>query len=195
MKGLLVAVIIGGLAMSSAFGAASKTPAPMADNPVMRSLFAEDQRVRLQNVPAWQWGDDKRREQVHKLLAENALKTGKDFEEAAFIFQHGDTPDDYLLGHTLAMVAVAKGDARALWIATATLDRYLQAIGRKQIFGTQFRLLPGINGKIDTKAPWTQEPYDPTLVPDSLRTELGVVPPAVARSLLIRGMPALKPAK
>jgi hypothetical protein len=53
-----------------------------------------------------------------------ALQTAEDFREAALVFQHGPLPEDLL---ALAMVAVAKGDPSALWIATATLDRYLWA--------------------------------------------------------------------
>ena len=40
------------------------------------------------------------------------------------------------MAHTLAMVAVARGDADARWIGAATLDRYLQAIGRPQVYRT-----------------------------------------------------------
>ncbi len=101
-----------------------------------------------------------------KLLSEGALHTSDDFIDAAFIFQHGDTPDDYLLAHTLDMVAVAKGNSGALWIGTATLDRYLQSIGQKQIYGTQFKTLQG--------TPVTQEPYNKTLISDALRKQLGV---------------------
>src|SRR4030095_15659952 len=79
---------------------------------------------------------------------------------------HGETPDDYLLAHTLAMIAVAKGDSGALWIGTATLDRYLQSIKRPQIYGTQFKTVA--DGKM------TQEPYNRTLISDLLRDELGV---------------------
>jgi hypothetical protein len=64
------------------------------------------------------------------------------------------------------MVAVARGRAEASWIGAATLDRYLQNIGRPQVFGTQYRTPPGE----DT----TQEPYDRALVPDALRRALGV---------------------
>ncbi len=64
------------------------------------------------------------------------------------------------------MIAVARGNAGAPWIATATLDRYLKAIKQPQIYGTQF------NKSKDT--PWTQEPYDRTLISDELRRQLGV---------------------
>jgi hypothetical protein len=110
--------------------------------------------------------DAERREQTRKLLAAGALHTGKDYEEAAFIFQHGDSAQDYLLGHTLAMVAVSKGDSTAIWIAAATLDRYLQKSGQKQIFGTQYLS--------DPKGDSTQDPYDRELVSDALRHQLGV---------------------
>ena len=73
-------------------------------------------------------------------------------------------PDDYLMAHTLSMIAVAKGDSSALWIATATLDRYLQSTGKPQIYGTQFK--PGKEA--------SQEPFNRKLISDSLRHEMGV---------------------
>lgn len=82
--------------------------------------------------------DSARRKRTHRLLEQGALQTGADFHDAAFIFQHGDQPEDYLLAHVLAMAAVAKGEPRGRWIAAATLDRYLHSIGQPQIFGTQY---------------------------------------------------------
>lgn len=142
-----------------------------SDNPSeeMKAVFAEDQRVRSTANIDWNTvskTDAERREQTRKLLAAGALHTGKDYDEAAFVFQHGDKADDYLLAHTLAMVAVSKGDSGAIWIAAATLDRYLKQIGQKQVFGTQFFS--------DAHHHWTQEPYDRDLVSDALRRQLGV---------------------
>jgi hypothetical protein len=105
--------------------------------------------------------DRSRRERVHELLVASALKTGEDFHDAAFIYQHGQTSKDYLLAHVLAIVAIQKGDAKSLWISAATLDRYLFSIDQPQIFGTQY------HSKKDS--PVTQEPYDRELVPDALR--------------------------
>jgi hypothetical protein len=141
----------------------------MASNPKMQRIYDADQNDR--ESPNINWGvvskaDEQRREQTRKLLADGVLHTGKDFEHAAFVFQHGSTPNDYLLAHTLAMVAVKKGEGSAIWIAAATLDRYLQSIKQPQIFGTQF--LTPANG------PVTQEPYDRTLVSDALRQQLSV---------------------
>jgi hypothetical protein len=95
-----------------------------------------------------------------------ALRSGDDFWHAAFIFQHGDTPEDYLLAHSLAIVAAAHGRRDAAWIAAASLDRYLMRIGRKQVYGTQFVTPRG--------GSTTQEPYDRTTVSDALRIATGV---------------------
>ena len=139
-------------------------------NAEMKRIFEEDQKVRQPGSKIdWSFvnkSDAERRQATLKLLSAGALHTGEDFTWAAFLFQHGSTPNDYLLAHTLAMIAVKKGYGDALWIATATLDRYLQSIKQPQIYGTQF-LTP-------RDLPTTQDPYDRTLISDSLRRQLGV---------------------
>ncbi|KQM19938.1 hypothetical protein ASE73_04065 [Sphingomonas sp. Leaf24] len=150
--------------------------APLHGNAEMAKLFAEDQAVR-QNVKPEQYkdmafvrrmiaDDIARRARTRTLLDEGKLTTAEDYYAAAFVFQHGSQPKDYLLAHTLALASAARGMKDASWIAAATLDRYLQSIGQKQIYGTQF----GRKGD----APMTQEPYDRALIPDALRTALGV---------------------
>ena len=140
-------------------------------NAEMKAIFDEDQLVRSTAKIDWSVvskSDAERREKTRKLLANGTLHTGKDFEEASFVFQHGDKPGDYLLAHTLAMVAVAKGDSNAIWISAATLDRYLESITQKQVFGTQY------SRSEKTGLTWTQEPYDRDLISDALRRQLGV---------------------
>ena len=139
----------------------------------MKKIYEDDQKPRQNTgkLSAEQWTviakqDQEHRKQTRDLLAAGKLHTGEDFEYAAFIFQHGDTPEDYLLAHTLAMVAVSKGDANAIWIGSATLDRYLQSIGKPQIYGTQFKSVPGEGT--------TQEPYNRDLISDALRQQLHV---------------------
>jgi len=146
-------------------------------NAEMKRIFADDQEARQipGDISTQKWTvigqhDAERRNQTRRLLADGQLQTGGDFAKAAMIFQHGSTPDDYLLAHTLAMIAVAKGAGSALWIGSATLDRYLQSIEKPQVYGTQFK--PGPD------AVATQQPYNPDLISDALRRELGV--PALA---------------
>jgi hypothetical protein len=140
------------------------------DNPEMSLIFIADQAARenlaVFDAAAIRKQDAERRARGRQLLDAGELRSGTDFYRAAFIFQHGSTPDDFLLAHTLAVIAAARGRSDATWIASATLDRYLQSIGRRQIYGTQFQLPHG--------APATQDPYDRLLVSDALRSALGV---------------------
>jgi len=122
---------------------------------------------------------------VRALLAAGQIKSAQDFHDAAYVFQHGTTPDDYLLAHILAVEAVVKGDDTSKWISAATLDRYLQEIGRGQVFGTQYsdksyfamkrlEANPAEQKKVPQEKGMTQEPYDRTLVPDALRNSFCV---------------------
>ena len=140
------------------------------DNADMKALFDADQGARSSEKPI-DWKivgaqDADRRVATQKLLDAGKLWSANDYWRAAFIFQHGDAPADYLKAHSLAVIAAAKGKSSATWIAAATLDRYLQAIGQKQIYGTQFS---GKDGE-----PMTQEPYDRTVISDGLRRASGV---------------------
>jgi hypothetical protein len=177
----------------------------------IHQLFLDDQAERAVGGFAPKYGPDvnsrdaMRRAEAKLLLAAGLLKTAQDFHDAAFIFQHGRDPDDYLLAHILATVAILRGDSSSKWLAAATLDRYLQAIGQKQVFGTQYLSKSysySLQHKIDSTAMRsagaheegdTQDPYDGDLVPDSLRsdfcvpdkaaqaTESGNLPPGCSR--------------
>jgi hypothetical protein len=84
------------------------------------------------------------------------VRTGKDYERAAMVFQHGSTPEDILMAHVLAVTALGRGNTDARWLAAATLDRFLHRVKQPQVFGTQF-------GKQEGQ-PWTMEPYNRTLI-------------------------------
>lgn len=141
-------------------------------NQEMKRLFDEDQAVR-QNPATIDWkivsrDDEARRQRTKKLLDAGKLRSGEDFYHAAFIFQHGGKPEDFLMAHTLATIANGRGSRSATWIAAATLDRYLQSIGQHQIYGTQYRGMP--DGGM------TQDPYNKVLMSDALRAAMGVPP-------------------
>lgn len=140
-------------------------------NSEMQRISEGDQKDRQPGIGKIDWtvvskSDAARREATAKLLSDGKLHTGEDFQRAAFVFQHGDTSDDYLLAHTLAIVAVSRGRSSAIWIASATMDRYLNSIHQPQIYGTQFWTKPN--------EATTQEPYNRSLVSDALRRLLGV---------------------
>lgn len=148
----------------------------VVDNPDMAAIYAADQAVR-QDVAAILAGgreaalriyaeDAVRRQQVKVLLDAGELRTATDFYSAALVYQHGDTAEDYLMAHTLAVAALGEGSTESPWLAAATLDRYLQKIGQPQIYGTQTMVRQG--------QPPTREPFDHALIPDSIRRVLGV---------------------
>ena len=138
-------------------------------NPEMTAIFEADQSDRMNKPIDWATvgkRDDQRLKRTEELLDSGALESGEDFEHAAFVFQHGGKPEDYLKAHLLATIAVARGRTSAVWISAATLDRYLKNIGKPQVLGTQYFLTA--DGTV------TQEPYDRTFASDSLREALHV---------------------
>jgi len=145
----------------------------VAPNAAMADIYRADQAVRQSmesftaNTAQIEKDDASRREQVRALLEKGELRAGEDFRLAAMVFQHGVGPRDYLFAHALALVALAKGDRSASWIASASLDRYLHSIDRQQIFGTAFNAGGSEQGS-----------FDRDLISDAIRRELGV--PALA---------------
>ena len=148
-------------------------------DPELARLYDEDQndRRKATAMTAEDWGkvalrDAARRNRVREIMRTGGLRAGEDYERAAFIFQHGEAPEDYLLAHVLAMTSVAKGNAGGRWIATATLDRFLQSIGRPQVFGTQLS---------------SRQPLDSEFVPDSVRLD-NCVPTLAGRAGMVRAI-------
>jgi len=157
------------LAASVSFGACTQNNSSVSHE--VHELYLEDQKDRGVGGESLPWDkieprDRIRRMSIHEFLSAGALQTAEDFHDAAFIYQHGQTSDDYLLAHVLATVAVQKGDSKSLWISAATLDRYLDSITQPQVFGTQY------HSKDDS--PVTQEPYNRMLIPDQLRADFCV---------------------
>ena len=139
-------------------------------NAELKKIVEEDQAVRtVQSKADWKpisRTDADRRAVVRKMIDAGQLHTAEDYRGAALVFQHGSKADDYLLAHSLAVIAAAKGDKVGTWLAAATLDRYLQAKKQPQIYGTQF--------SFTDNTPASQEPYNKTLITDELRKQLGV---------------------
>ncbi len=151
MKKTTIAALVWLLAGAGCAGAdrpavryASGAPQSGDDNVDLARCYAEDQADRLPpDGTAIDWTlvmprDKAREQQVKALYCSGALHTAADFHHAAMILQHADAPDDYLLAHELCVVAIAKGDASALWLCAASEDRFLGSIERPQRFGTQY---------------------------------------------------------
>lgn len=186
--------------------------AQFVGEPTLRALYVEDQRDRgvaladdgvtllpkeqADKLPSYDWEkevpkrDAARREQARTLLAKPS-RSGEEYYYAAFLFQHGQKAEDYLFAHILATEAIALGYSRARWISAATLDRYLQEIGQRQVFGTQYqgenyayylghRQDPDLAEKYKALSDQqTLEPYASQIVPDTIRAEFCVPPLAL----------------
>jgi hypothetical protein len=164
--------------LAAALSATLPAHAASADSPELERMFRADQAARMPEEGKqidWQKtivDDARRRKRVWQLIRAKALATSADFGRAALILQHGCGAGDFLMAHDLAVIAVIKGEqARARWLAAATLDRYLRAIGLPQRYGTQSVTYTG--------RPAQLEPVDPE-VPDFLRREMAVPPLAQA---------------
>ncbi len=157
----------------------SPTVPPLKDvDPEVLRLVIQDQwdlgndmfggrQVKKAAPEIWEKNNAERHAAIRKLLAEGRIKTGKDYQFAALIFQHSSTPPEYLLAHALAMTAASKGEPHAKWLAAATLDRYLQSVKQPQVFGTQLQRA--------ADGTWTFEPFDRTVISDSIRTAWCVI--------------------
>lgn len=114
--------------------------------------------------------DKERQATVRTLVEKGQLTSGRDYQFAALVLQHSESSTDVRLAHVLAVTAALKGQPTAKWLAAAALDRYLWDIQQPQVFGTQFKQLPGSESK------WTMEPYDREALSDSVRAEWCVKP-------------------
>lgn len=135
----------------------------------VRNLFWDDQNDRKSGHLSeleLKKRDQLRIGQLNKLIDDNRLKSGRDFYYAAFIFQHSETPQDYLRAHSFAITALMRNEPDAAWIAAASLDRYLLAIGKKQIYGTQT-----VRAEDGT---YSKAPSEDEIIPDILRSVANV---------------------
>jgi len=178
-------------------GFAAQMPTAKTQNPpkvsdAIHQLFVEDGEDARNGISKFSEEEltargKARQTKVRALLAAGELKTGEDFHEVAFIFQHGNNSEDCLLAHVLAMEAVLKGSDEAKWVEAATLDRYLQSIGQPQVFGTQYPLDPNLahlpHPPVGSQAAFrsgrTLAPYKEEFLPDSARLDFCV--PALAQ--------------
>jgi len=125
--------------------AQSDTARPEVDNAELARMYEEDQADRKPaDGKSIDWSvvnprDKAREKRAKEIYLANGLRTGADYYHVAMILQHAELPEDYLLAHELCIVAIAKGEENARWLAAATEDRFLMNIGRPQRFATQYR--------------------------------------------------------
>jgi len=110
--------------------------------------------------------DVERRQRASEILSSLSLPTKDDLYHAAWVFNHGDLPEEAQRAHLLATEAAQLGLDEARWLAAASFDRWCMYSGKPQKFGTQ--LVPdGVRYRV-----WDTEPG----TTDADRAEHGVPP-------------------
>jgi TPR repeat protein len=113
-------------------------------NPELAALYAADgddhtagHKVGTSEYDAMRSRDAARRERVRTILAQTNTNHPHDLYHAAWILNHGDTPDDAEAATRLAERAASAGHHPALWLSAAAYDRWQMYCGLPQRFGTQ----------------------------------------------------------
>jgi hypothetical protein len=114
-------------------------------NQELLSLYEADKQERVNppngNTPAYKAmrdRDRKRRERVMEIADTNEIQTAEDYYHAAWIMNHGDTPEEARNAHILAFRSSELGHGPARWLTAATYDRWQMYQGKPQKFGTNY---------------------------------------------------------
>src|SRR5260370_23331367 len=83
--------------------------------------------------------DEQRRARVMEMVGQAQLQSAEEYFHAAMVLQHGKEPEEHLLAHELATIAGFKDHKSGKWLSAATLDRFLQSLGRPQRSATHHR--------------------------------------------------------
>lgn len=131
--------LIGGILLFAALQAHSGDAINME---LSRMVGADQMDRRKQERIDWAEvakADAARRKAVLTMLEEGKIKAAIDYENAALIFHHGISEEDYRLANALATISVALEPDRqvANWLRRATWDRLMISMGRLQWYGTQ----------------------------------------------------------
>ena len=125
---------------------------PETDNLKLLELYEADQSDRRkvydtpESVRELQHRDAMRRTLISQMIQGGEVSTTLDLYRAAVVFLHGDKPRDFLAAHRLSSMAAISGHKPARWLAAASLDRLLMALGQPQVYGTQFDQDPEAGG-------------------------------------------------
>ena len=142
---------------------------PQEDNAELIEIYKNDQSDRSGTID---WSvvsvrDRAREARVYELLDSNKVQTGKDYYNAAMVFQHGADSTAYGMAVKMIKKSIELDSTTNKWLFAAATDRYLLSKNEPQIYGTQYKR----NGK-DT--PWKLGEIDTTKITDAQRIEYRV---------------------
>jgi hypothetical protein len=142
LRGLTLATCALALSSTPVRSGQDEPPTQKEASKELARLHADDQKDQVQ----WTMADDVeftkrqkvRRDRVMQLIEWGLLDGLADWDSAAILLQHGETTEDVLLAHVLAIRSGIENRPFGRFMTGATLDRYLMFTKYgKQIFGTQ----------------------------------------------------------
>ena len=149
-------------------------PSKLTDNEELTHIFKMDQSDREPGPDGIDGDvigqrDAERRTRTLEILRSGEVRTSEDFRHAAYVFQHGETIEDYRLALSLAWMAatIDPNNEDAKWLTAAAWDRLLMNQGQPQWYGTQYRTNDGGSS-------WRLYDIQEGAVTDEQRQELNV---------------------
>jgi len=144
-------------------------PEEITNNAELQHLYDEDQSDRLNGEIDWSIvgkRDSLREARIYEMLDANLVKTGKDYHNAAMIFQHGADTTASRMAVKMMRKAIDLDATQDKWLLAAAIDRDLMRRNEPQIYGTQYRR--------EGDEPWYLYEIDTTVITDAQRVEYGV---------------------
>src|SRR5262245_48159292 len=161
-------------------------------NTELRTIFEADQADRRAGIgPVMAARDRDRRRRVLELLAAGEVLDGPDHYHAAMVFQHGGSPESYQRARQLALRAVELGHRPGRWLAAAALDRLLVHQGRRQKYGTQYRMWGDKRMLVEVEPATRDEEraeWDVRPLAEALARAEGGIPPDPSEQVLVGGV-------
>lgn len=152
------------------------------DNEELIQIYKADQEDRQKHPIDWDIvskRDSIRELRVYQLLESNKVKTSRDYQNAAMIFQHGGDSIAYGMAVKLMRKSIELDSTVNKWLLAAAIDRYLLSKNEPQIYGTQYLK----NGENE---PWRLGKIDTTKISDKERIEYGVETIAQQRETVLQ---------
>lgn len=142
----------------------------LSNNSELTEIYQTDQSDRKDENIDWNEvsrRDFLRQKRVYELLDLGKVRTSKDYQNAAMIFQHGRDSTAYGMAVELMRKSIELDSTVNKWLLAAAIDRHLLSKDEPQIYGTQY--------KKRGSEPWRLGEMDTSKISDAERIEFGVL--------------------
>jgi tetratricopeptide (TPR) repeat protein len=164
-----ITLILGFTSCSTSKEKAAPVQEPKTDNVELIEIYKNDQADRQSDNIDWSVvsvRDSLREVRVYQLLDSNKVRTARDYNHAAMIFQHGRDSIAYGMAVKLMLKSLELDSTANKWLLAAAIDRDLLSRNKPQIYGTQYFKM--------NEEPWQLREIDSTQITDAERIEYGV---------------------